>query len=322
MVDAGMFNLRRLARLRVLVVGDVMLDRYWYGDVQRISPEAPVPVVSVEQREDRAGGAANVACNVAALGAQCRLLSVVGDDEGGRVLKGILDDSRIDARLHVEPDTSTTVKLRVVSRNQQLIRLDFENRPGHEILQRCMREYAELLEDTDVVILSDYGKGGLAHIIDMIAHARAASVPVMIDPKGRDYSRYRGATLVTPNRREFEDAAGPWADDAELARKAQHMISDLELSYLLITRSEQGMSLFQAGGGVSDSPARAREVYDVTGAGDTVIAVAALMFAAGASPDQVLDTANAAAGIVVGKLGTATASPAEIARALGAEADR
>jgi len=315
-----MFDLRRLARLRALVVGDVMLDRYWYGDVQRISPEAPVPVVSVQQREDRAGGAANVACNVAALGAECRLLSVVGDDEGGRVLRGILDDSRIDARLHVEADTSTTVKLRVVSRNQQLIRLDFESRPGHEILQRCMREYQELLADTDVVIFSDYGKGGLTHMVDMIAHARAASVPVMIDPKGRDYSRYRGATLVTPNRREFEEAAGAWEDDATLARKAREMIRDLELSYLLLTRSEQGMSLFEAAGAVSECPARAREVYDVTGAGDTVIAVAALMLAAGATPAQMLETANAAAGIVVGKLGTATASRQEITAALGADA--
>lgn len=315
-----MFDLRRLARLRALVVGDVMLDRYWYGDVQRISPEAPVPVVSVQQREDRAGGAANVACNVAALGARCRLLSVVGDDEGGRVLRGILDDSRIDARLHVETDTSTTVKLRVVSRNQQLIRLDFENRPGHEILQRCMREYQDLLAETDVVIFSDYGKGGLTHMVDMIAHARAASVPVMIDPKGRDYSRYRGATLVTPNRREFEEAAGPWDDDAALASKAQAMIRDLELSYLLLTRSEQGMSLFEATGAVTDCPARAREVYDVTGAGDTVIAVAALMLAAGATPAQMLETANAAAGIVVGKLGTATATRQEIAAVLGAGA--
>lgn len=313
------FDLDRLSDLRVLVVGDVMLDRYWFGEVERISPEAPVPVVSVVRREERAGGAANVACNVVALGARCCLLSVVGDDEAGRELTAILKGAGIDCRLRVDPETATTVKLRIISRNQQLIRIDSETRPGHEILERCADEFGACLDSADVVILSDYGKGGLAHIVELIERARRAALPVMVDPKGRDYTRYRGAALLTPNRREFEDIVGACASERELAEKARTLLRELEIGRILITRSEKGMTLYGADGSVRHSEARAREVYDVTGAGDTVIAVMASLLAAGAAEEEALRIANTAAGIVVGKLGTATASREEIRAALAAQ---
>jgi rfaE bifunctional protein kinase chain/domain len=311
-----MFDLDRLTDIRVLVVGDVMLDRYWFGDVSRISPEAPVPVVAVDNREERAGGAANVARNVAALGANCLLLSVIGNDEAGTRLADILDQSGIQHRLNVDPETGTTVKLRVMSRNQQLIRLDFETRPSHEILTRCLDDYRELVSDSDIVILSDYGKGGLTHIADMVAIARQANVPVVIDPKGRDFSRYRGASMVTPNTKELEAAVREWQSDEELDALAFDLLRQLEVERLLLTRSEKGLSLYHRDGTVLHSQARAREVFDVTGAGDTVIAVVATALGAGATEEEALRIGNTAAGIVVGKLGTATSSLEELRHAL------
>ncbi|MBK7764947.1 MAG: D-glycero-beta-D-manno-heptose-7-phosphate kinase [Sulfuritalea sp.] len=295
----------------ILVVGDVMLDRYWFGEVSRISPEAPVPVVKVERTEERPGGAANVARNCAALGARVTLLSVVGADEAGHALARLLNDSGIQCSLHEDAKLSTTVKLRVIGRQQQLLRIDFEHAPDHEVLQAKLADFEARLAACDVVILSDYGKGGLAHITEMIVLARAAGKPVLVDPKGEDYARYSGATLLTPNRSELREVVGGWKDEAELARKANRLRDELRLGALLVTRSEEGMTLF-SDGGVAHEPAVAREVYDVSGAGDTVIATLAVMLGSGLSLPQAMRQANLAAGIVVGKLGTATCSLEEL----------
>jgi len=300
------------ARLaRILVVGDVMLDRYWFGAVDRISPEAPVPVVRIERSEERPGGAANVARNASALGARTRLLCVVGDDEAGVALERLLNAAQVVADLHCDPSIATTVKLRVISRQQQLMRIDFETPPSHEVLAAKLSAFEAALPDCDVVILSDYAKGGLAHVGRMIEAARLTGKPVLVDPKGEDYSRYRGATLLTPNRSEFLQVAGTWSDDADLSARAQKLRADLDLEALLVTRSEEGMSLFTAGG-MHHEPAHAREVFDVSGAGDTVIATLAVMLASGAELADAVRVANQAAGIVVGKLGTAIVLPAEL----------
>ncbi|BAO29774.1 D-glycero-beta-D-manno-heptose-7-phosphate kinase [Sulfuritalea hydrogenivorans] len=296
---------------RILVVGDVMLDRYWFGEVSRISPEAPVPVVKVERSEERPGGAANVARNCAALGARVALLSVVGADEAGQNLARLMKDSGIECSLHEDAKLSTTVKLRVVGRQQQLLRIDFENAPDHEVLQAKLADFESKLAACDVVILSDYGKGGLTHITEMIRLARTAGKPVLVDPKGEDYARYAGATLLTPNRSELRQVVGRWQDDKELAQKATRLRDELKLDALLVTRSEEGMTLFSPGD-VSHEPAVAREVYDVSGAGDTVIATLAVMLGSGLSLPQAMRQANLAAGIVVGKLGTATCSLDEL----------
>jgi rfaE bifunctional protein kinase chain/domain len=296
---------------RVLVVGDAMLDRYWFGDVGRISPEAPVPVVRVEREEERAGGAANVARNAAALGAQVSLLSVVGADEAAARLAKLLRNEHITARLHRDRSVRTTVKLRVIGRQQQLLRVDFETAPSHEVLASKMRDFATMLRETDVVILSDYGKGGLAHIARMISMARRASIPVLVDPKGEDYSRYRGASLITPNRAEFRQVAGPWKTERGFNELAERMRRRLKAGALLVTRSEQGMTLFRDGSRLH-VPAQAREVYDVSGAGDTVIATLGVAVAAGVKLNIAVRLANRAAGIVVGKFGTAVATPEEL----------
>lgn len=299
------------AAARILIVGDVMLDRYWFGEVSRISPEAPVPVVKVEKVEERPGGAANVARNCAALGAQVALLSVVGADEAGKTLARLMADANIDTSLHEDARLNTTVKLRVISRQQQLLRIDFENTPDHEVLRAKLADFSARLADYDVVILSDYGKGGLTHIGEMIELARAKGKPVLVDPKGDDYRRYAGATLLTPNRSELREVVGRWQDEADLELKAQRLREALDLTALLVTRSEEGMSLFSAAG-VRHEAAVAREVYDVSGAGDTVIATLAVMLASGLPLSQALFLANRAAGIVVGKLGTATCSLEEL----------
>lgn len=310
------YDRARASHGRVLVVGDVMLDRYWFGAVERISPEAPVPVVRIERSEERPGGAANVARNVASLGAATRLLCVCGDDEAGRTLAGLLERERVSVDLHLDPSIATTVKLRVVGRQQQLLRIDFEDAPAHEILAAKLAAFERAVADCDVVVLSDYGKGGLAHIRRMIDLAREAGRPVLVDPKGDDYARYRGATLLTPNRGEFRQVAGAWSDEADLSARAHAMRESLDLDALLVTRSEEGMSLFHAGGDHHE-PTRAREVYDVSGAGDTVIATLAVMLAAGADLLDAVRAANLAAGVVVGKLGTAVVQPEELLAAGG-----
>jgi rfaE bifunctional protein kinase chain/domain len=299
------------SRARVLVVGDVMLDRYWFGDVSRISPEAPVPVVKVERVEERPGGAANVARNCAALGARVTLLSVVGADEAGAALAKLLAASDIDASLHEDAGLNTTVKLRVLGRQQQLLRIDFENAPAHEVLQAKLAEFSQRLSACDVVILSDYGKGGLTHIGDMIRAARAAGKPVLVDPKGDDYARYAGVSVITPNRAELREVVGRWSDEADLKMRAENLRRELNVEALLLTRSEEGMSLF-SDAGVVNEPALAREVFDVSGAGDTVIATQAVMMASGVDLAGAMRLANRAAGVVVGKLGTAVCTLDEL----------
>ncbi len=299
-------------RAKVLVVGDVMLDRYWFGEVTRISPEAPVPVLKVERVDERPGGAANVARNIASLGAQCTLLSVVGADEAGDCLERLLTQhGNVTALLYRDSTISTTIKLRAVARQQQLLRIDFETQPSHEVLNAKLADFRTKLADADVVILSDYGKGGLAHIAEMIRLARAAGKPVLIDPKGDDYTRYSGATVLTPNRSEFREVAGNWKNEAELSEKAERLRQELKLDALLVTRSEDGMSLYRAHE-ILHEPTQTREVFDVSGAGDTVIATLAVMLACGSEWSEAVRIANRAAGIVVGKLGTAMVSREEI----------
>ncbi len=299
---------------KVLVIGDVMLDRYWFGDVKRISPEAPVPVLRVTKMEERPGGAANVARNIAALGAQVTLLSVVGADEAGVALEKLLNEhSNMTAQLHRDDSISTIVKLRAVARHQQLLRIDFETAPSHEVLHAVMSDFRTRLQQADVVILSDYGKGGLVHIAEMIQLARAAGKKVLVDPKGDDYARYQGATLLTPNLNEFREVAGSWKTEGELVAKAKKLRKELNLDALLVTRSEDGMTLFQEQN-VLSVPTHTREVFDVSGAGDTVIATLGVMLASGADLPDSMRIANRAAGIVVGKLGTASVSREEILR--------
>ena len=301
----------RVAKARVLIVGDVMLDRYWFGDVERISPEAPVPVVRIARAEERPGGAANVARNVAALGAHALLLSATGADEPADALVRLLAVDRIHTSFLRDAALTTTVKLRVIGRQQQLLRIDFETPPPHELLASNLDAFDALLGDADALVLSDYGKGGLAHIATMIERARTAGKPVLVDPKGDDWERYRGATVITPNRSEFRQVAGRARDEADLARRAQVVRRDFDFGAVLVTRSEEGMSLFSDAGMVS-IPAQAREVFDVSGAGDTVIATMGALLAAGAPLADAMSIANEAAGVVVGKLGTAVAEPDEL----------
>ena len=295
----------------MLIVGDAMLDRYWFGAVDRISPEAPVPVVRVTREEERLGGAANVALNVKTLGAQATLVTVVGTDEPARRLRELLEERGVTALLGSDAQLFTIVKLRVIGRAQQLIRVDFENQPDHEVLASMAAEYERVLPAHDAVLFSDYGKGGLAHITPMIEMARALGKPVLVDPKGSDYSRYAGATVITPNRAELAQVIGAWSSPGELAARAGQLRQELGLDGLLVTRSEEGMSLFDAGGHLQ-VPAEAREVFDVTGAGDTVIATLAAMLACGLSLREALPIANRAGGIVVGKFGTATVNYDEL----------
>jgi rfaE bifunctional protein kinase chain/domain len=297
----------RLAASRVLVVGDAMLDRYWFGAVERISPEAPVPVVRVDpaKEQERLGGAANVAANVKALGVQTSLITAIGDDEHGHRLEKLLEKSGIESLFERRPGLTTIVKLRIIGRSQQLLRVDFEEEPGYEVLRGMLPFYEEALAQSDAVLFSDYGKGGLTHITRMIELARAAGKPVLVDPKGDDYSRYKGATVITPNRAELAEVVGRWSSEAQLAERAERLRAELGLEGLLVTRSEDGMSLFDAAGHAR-IPAEAREVFDVTGAGDTVIATLAAMLAAGLSLREAMPIANRAGGIVVGKFGTAS----------------
>ncbi|MCD2341587.1 D-glycero-beta-D-manno-heptose-7-phosphate kinase [Ideonella azotifigens] len=304
----------QLSACRVLVVGDAMLDRYWFGSVDRVSPEAPVPVVRVQREEDRLGGAANVALNVKRLGAASTLLTVVGDDAPARTLESLLEREGVAARLGRDEKLTTIVKLRVIGRAQQLLRVDFESTPDHEILTQMLADFAQALGSSDAVLFSDYGKGGLTHIPRMIELARAAGKPVLVDPKGSDYGRYAGATVLTPNRAELAQVVGAWSDEADLRRRARRLREDLQLDALLVTRSEEGMSLFDGVGdsGQLDVAALAREVFDVTGAGDTVIATLAAMLGVGMSMRDAIQVANRAGGIVVGKFGTATVSYEEL----------
>jgi rfaE bifunctional protein kinase chain/domain len=302
----------RLAQARVLVVGDAMLDRYWFGSVERISPEAPVPVVAVQREEDRVGGAANVALNVRRLGAQATLLSVAGADAAAHTLRQLLADADVDTALAQEEGLRTIVKLRVVGRAQQLLRADFDSVPGAAALAQLKADFTAALPLHDVVLFSDYGKGALADVAALIALARAAGKPVLVDPKGRDYARYAGATALTPNRGELQLAMGHWANESDLARQAQAFRSGLALGALLVTRAEEGMSLFDDQAAALHVPAQARQVFDVTGAGDTVIAALAALVAAGLPLRQAVPWANRAGGIVVSRFGTASVTYDEL----------
>ncbi|WP_071324910.1 D-glycero-beta-D-manno-heptose-7-phosphate kinase [Janthinobacterium sp. 1_2014MBL_MicDiv] len=300
-----------LAQVRLLVVGDVMLDRYWFGDVSRISPEAPVPIVRIEKREERLGGAANVARNAAALGAKTSLLGVVGDDEAGSQVEHLLTGSGIHSYLKRDAAISTIIKLRVIGRQQQMLRIDFEDAPSDTVLRDKLAQFNALLPNYDVVILSDYAKGSLVNVAEMIKAARKAGKIVMVDPKGDDFSRYTGASVLTPNKSELRRVIGSWSTEEQLTERAQQMRAQLGLDALLLTRSEEGMSLYTADE-VLHMPTDAREVFDVSGAGDTVIATMAAMLGAGMSLGDAVRTANRAGGIVVGKLGTATVTRDEL----------
>lgn len=308
-------SMPRFDQAPVLVVGDVMLDRYWHGATSRISPEAPVPVVKVEQLEDRPGGAANVALNIAALGAPAWLVGVTGQDEAADSLAERLQAAGVAAHFQRLPAQPTIVKLRVMSRHQQLLRLDFEE-PFATDADALLGEVDALLDKVKVLVLSDYGKGALKNHQALIRAARARNLAVLADPKGRDFSIYRGASLITPNLAEFEAVVGRCADEAELVAKGLALLAELELGALLVTRGEHGMTLLRPGHAALHLPARAREVYDVTGAGDTVISTLASALAAGEELPQAVALANLAASIVVGKLGTATVSAPELRRAV------
>ncbi len=300
-----------LSAARILVVGDVMLDRYWFGEVNRISPEAPVPIVRVERREERLGGAANVARNAAALGAQVGLLGIVGQDEAGDSVERLLLNSGISSFLNRDANISTIIKLRVIGRQQQLLRVDFENPPTDAVLRDKLSQFNALLPHYDTIVLSDYAKGSLADVAAMIDAAKQAGKRVLVDPKGEDFSRYAGASWLTPNKSEFRHIAGSWATEAELTEKAQKLRRSLGVEALLLTRSEEGMTLYTEQE-VMHVPTMAREVFDVSGAGDTVIASLAVMLGAGMGMNDAVSVANRAGGIVVGKLGTATVTKDEL----------
>jgi len=301
----------QLSNVRLLVVGDVMLDRYWFGDVSRISPEAPVPVVRIERREERLGGAANVARNAAALGAHTGLLGVAGADEAGDQMDALLKEGGIHSYLKRDEAISTIIKLRVIGRQQQMVRIDFEDAPTENVLRDKLTQFKALLPDYDVIVFSDYNKGALVNVAEMIVLARAAGKIVLVDPKGDDFTPYKGASILTPNRSELQRVVGAWKTEEQLLEKAQRLREELGLDALLLTRSEEGMSLFTANE-VLHVHADAREVFDVSGAGDTVIATLATMLGTGAPLDEALVTANRAGGIVVGKLGTATVTREEL----------
>ncbi|MCM1512417.1 MAG: D-glycero-beta-D-manno-heptose-7-phosphate kinase [Oxalobacter formigenes] len=301
----------RLHSLRILVVGDIMLDRYWFGEVNRISPEAPVPVSLIKTREDRLGGAANVARNVASLGPQATLLGIIGNDEAGKSLSGILKKNNIVPLLHRDTEMPTIVKLRVIANQQQLIRIDFESCPSEHAAQSILNQYKKTLYKHDVIILSDYAKGTMKYVPDMIASARTAGKTVLVDPKGNDFSLYAGATFLTPNKNELRKIIGAWKDEKELQEKSQNLRKQLNLYALVLTRSEEGISLYGKEGNIH-VPAIAKEVFDVSGGGDTVIATLASMIGAGMEINEAITVANRAGGIVVGKFGTATVTQAEL----------
>lgn len=306
---------------KVLVLGDVMLDRYWFGATNRISPEAPVPVVRVQGNEERAGGAANVAMNIASLNVPVELLGLTGKDEAGIALSRLLQQHKIQCNF-VQLETHPTItKLRILSRHQQLLRLDFEEDFHQVTSEQLLEKLKSAVKNYGVLVLSDYGKGTLNQVQAMIQVARAANIPVLIDPKGTDFERYRGATLLTPNMSEFEAVVGHCNSEEDIVEKGLNLISTLELTALLVTRSEKGMTLLRPGQAPFHLPTEAREVFDVTGAGDTVISVLATALADGRSFEEACYLANVAAGIVVGKLGTSTVSTVELENAINGRSE-
>ena len=310
-------NLPDFARASVLVVGDVMLDRYWFGDAARISPEAPVPIVNIKQIDERPGGAGNVALNISALGAKVSLVGISGQDEAARILTEQLEAANVKPHIQQMPNIPTITKLRIISRNQQLIRMDFEEKPHVFDPTALLDNFKKQLATSNLVILSDYNKGTLICSQDLIRLAKEAGVPVLVDPKGTDFSIYRGADVVTPNLKEFEAIVGPCLNEQDIANKGQQLLDKHDIGALLLTRGERGMTLIQRNTEEVHLPAHARQVFDVTGAGDTVIAILGASFAAGASLPHAMAIANLAAGLVVAKLGAATVSVPELQVALG-----
>ena len=306
---------------KLLVIGDVMLDRYLHGAASRISPEAPVPVVQVGNQEDRPGGAGNVALNIAALGSAATLIGVVGKDDNAQDLESRLTAAGVYCEFLKSEDKPTITKLRVISQHQQLIRLDFEEKFDEKDVADLQSLAKSLLPSAQVLVLSDYAKGALQDVVALIELARKQNIPIIVDPKGTDFEKYRGSTLITPNFSEFEAVVGTCANEEELVKKGLKLMSDLELQAMLITRGEHGMTLLLPDSEELHLPARAREVFDVTGAGDTVISVLASALAAGDSLADATGIANLAAGLVVGKLGTAAISGPELRRAILAEQD-
>lgn len=304
---------------KLLVIGDVMLDRYWHGSASRVSPEAPVPVVQVANREDRPGGAGNVALNIAALGSAVRLVGVVGDDEAGLELLSRLKAAGVYCDFLQSEEKPTITKLRIISQHQQLIRLDFEKAFEASDIIGLQDKAKSLVDDSQVMVLSDYGKGALQDIIDLIDLGRSRNIPIIVDPKGADFTKYRGATLITPNLTEFEAVVGGSDNEDEFVNKGLRLVRELNLEAILITRGEHGMTLIRPDSPELHLPARAQEVFDVTGAGDTVISVLAASMAAGDGLADATALANLAAGLVVGKLGTAAISGPELRRAMLAD---
>ncbi len=310
-VQLTLDDVKNFQNTPLLVVGDVMLDRYWFGDTERISPEAPVPIVTIKKVEERLGGAANVARNGASLGAKIKLLGLIGNDEAGNQVQHKLAQQGIESLLQIDETVPTIVKLRVVARQQQLIRLDFEEEPDQDSLTSKFVSFEETLPLVKAVIFSDYGKGALKYVARMIELCRQAGKLTLVDPKGDDYTKYSRATVITPNRSELRQVIGKWSSEADLTLKTQNLRESLGLEAILLTRSEEGMTLFRANE-VSHVGAQAREVFDVSGAGDTVISTLAVALAAGWEWNLAMALANRAGGIVVGKLGTATVSWEEL----------
>jgi len=304
-------------RHRILVVGDAMLDRYYEGATLRISPEAPVPVVRVDGTFERAGGAANVALNLAALGVPVTLLSWVGDDHDGEVLRLLLERSGVDCHFLKSGSARTIVKLRVLSHRQQVLRLDFEDDFAAEDPSRLAAQFDSLLAEHALVVISDYAKGVLSGVAGLIAAAHLRGIPVLVDPKGADFSRYAGATVITPNAAEFAVVAGPVADETAFVTAGEAMRQALRLDHLLVTRGEKGMALFSGAAQPLNVPAHALDVFDVTGAGDTAIAALAAGLSIGLEMPDAVRLANRAAGIVVGRKGTATVTAHELLAAEG-----
>lgn len=309
-------NVPDFSKSNILVVGDLMLDRYWHGGAKRISPEAPVPVVNVNKIQDRPGGAANVALNLAVLGCNVTLLGISGEDEAGNCLTQLLRDSNVNCEIIRESSVPTITKLRIISQHQQLIRLDFEENLASFESAPLVDKFSELLDSSDVVLLSDYAKGTLSNIEGLISLAKEKNKFIIVDPKGTDFGKYSGVNLLTPNNSEFEGVAGTIKDNEDLLQKANQLISDVDISALLVTRGELGMSLIQAGNQTKHIQAKAKEVFDVTGAGDTVISVLSAAYSAGMSLEDAAELSNVAAAIVVGKLGTATVTESELRLAL------
>ncbi len=309
MFDISVFN--HLSDKKILVIGDVMLDRYWQGDSQRISPEAPVPVVKISSDDDKVGGAANVARNIAHLDGKVTLMGIVGDDENAALMEAMLSQENIESALIRQSEQPTITKLRVISRHQQVVRLDFEEHFASHHAKALKERFAQCIDDFDFVVFSDYNKGTLAEVSEMIRIARKHNKPVLVDPKTDDLSKYSGATVITPNLKEFIHAGGQTDSEQSIAESARALMTRCQIDSILLTRSEQGMSMITHDQ-KTDMPAQVLEVADVTGAGDTVIATLAIMLAAGSPIAEAAKIANLAAGIVVAKLGAATVSPQEL----------